>query len=587
MAANYGEKLKTIELQQTVDRLQQDVNAASNAIDNQNNIIILLCVGIIIFGFLCVALYLRVRAQRRNIVKLKETANSAQRSLESREKFVAFVNHEIRTPLNAVSGSATLLQKTELNERQARYVRTIQASVQNVLVLVNDVLDLSRAESGKVEFRSVDFLIRELLNGISYILQEKVESKGIELEVVIDENVPDVLVGDSAHLNQIILNLANNAVKFTDLGKVSILVDLLKPADENLWVRFRIVDTGKGIRKSKLNSIFNQFEQETRHTIKHSGGSGLGLAITRQLVEKQGGKIYVDSKYMEGSVFTVELSFKKGDVERAMTGRRKDKIDSSVLTGMHILVVDDNEMNREILRDLLLDLNDQVRISLAESAALCYPIIAEQEVSVVLMDIQMPEIDGFEASRYIRNKMPAPVNEVPIIAMTAHALDDVSTRCFEAGMTDYISKPIDLSFLITKIERLVERKRIQNRPSWKYIDLLPLSTLAGGDKEKVLRYIQLFVDQAPGDIEAIRLAVEDKDFEKAGQILHKIKGTIGYFGDDLITELYLKYSSMTISEEGLLELFRQATFRVENVLNELRSVLSDHKLLFLSFQVKQ
>jgi signal transduction histidine kinase/DNA-binding response OmpR family regulator len=586
MALDNREKLQMLELQEQVANYSYDLQQMREAHARQNTIIAVMGIGLALVVVASVV-FMRTRGfRRKEVEQLRETARKAQESLENREKFVAFVNHEIRTPLNAVSGSATLLQKTRLDERQEKYVQTIRASVDNVLVLVNDVLDLSRAESGKVEFRNIDFILRELLNGIGYILQEKVESKGIALEVSVADDVPEVLSGDAAHLNQILLNLANNAVKFTDLGKVSLLVDVLSDEGELVWIRFRVADTGKGIRKSKLLSIFNQYEQDTRHTIKHSGGSGLGLAITQQLVEKQGGRIYADSKFMEGSVFTVELAFKKGNLERAMRGRRPDAADPEVLNSLHVLVVDDNEMNREILRDLLVDLNARVKISVAEKAEDAYKVLMNGDVGVVLMDLQMPEVDGFAAARHIRNKLPQPVNAVPIIAMTAHALEDVATRCFEAGMNDYIAKPVDLSFLTTKLQRLKERT--QAAPvEWKYINLAQLSELAGGNQDKMMRYISIFSEQAPGDLAELRQALSKEDWDAASGVLHKVKGTVSYFGDTVIASCYARFTSMNLTDNAKKELIEEAATHIDCVMKEAESIRRDHKLLFLANQSKE
>ncbi len=587
MASDYREKLRILELQEELERYQRDLAKTTDAIDLQNTIIVALSVAAVLLGMGIFYLIRQQARRKREMDNLRTKAEEARKSLESREKFVAFVNHEIRTPLNAVSGSAQLLQKTTLNEKQARYVQTIKASVENVLVLVNDVLDLSRVESGKIEFRLVDFILSELLNGIRYILQEKVESKGIEFDVEVADDVPEVLIGDSAHLNQILLNLANNAVKFTDLGKVTLFVEEVRRSGDTVRLRFNVADTGKGIRKSKLQSIFNQFEQETRHTIKHSGGSGLGLAITKQLVEKQGGCITVHSKYMEGSTFSVELDFRHGSMEKAMKGRRRTKVDPSVLEGLELLVVDDNQMNREIISDLLTDLNDNVTVHQAEAADKAFEKLSNLRIDVVMMDIQMPQMDGFAATRYIREKLPEGINHVPVIAMTAHALEDVSTKCFEAGMNDYISKPVDISFLVSKIDRLMQRKLSALQPMWEHTDLLHLSKLAGGDQQKILRYIDIFMKEAPQDVESLKLALEQKNWEQCESLMHKLKGSAGYMGDKIVASAYSRFASMNMSDAAKQECVTLVLDTCTAIIGELKAVQRDHKLLFLDIQSKK
>lgn len=588
MATDYKERLRTIELEQELARYQEDITRLDDAFTLQQHLNIALVASIFIALILVLYFIRKVYVKNKELVLLRKTAEDAKISLENREKFVAFVNHEIRTPLNAVSGSASLLQVTNLDVKQKKYVQTIKASVDNVLTLVNDVLDLSRAESGKLEFRQVDFILDELINGVIYILQEKAETKGLELKIDKTGNIPQALIGDSAHLNQILLNLANNAVKFTDLGKVTVLVERM-PDDEDgsIWLRFNVTDTGKGIRQSKLNSIFDQFEQETRHTIKHKGGSGLGLAITKQLVEKQGGKIYVTSKYLEGSTFSVELKFGEGDLQKAMRGRKPENINVNILTGLAILVVDDNQLNRDILQDLLLGLNPEVKIYLAESAKEAYQSLENNNIDIVLMDIQMPDINGYDAARSIRLSANENISKVAIFAMTAHALEDVSTKCFEAGMNDYVAKPIDLSFLITKIERYFSRQKVEKMPEWKYIDLIKLKEAAGGDHNKMLKYLNIYSAELPIDLVCLNSARHTENKEEIEAVLHKIKGSLSYIGDHAVATVYTKITSISLSNEKFYSMVDEAIIILEETIKEITLIQQNHKLLPLNSEKPQ
>lgn len=504
----------------------------------------------------------------------------AQQSLDEREKFLAYTNHEIRTPLNAVSGSTELLLNTQLSEDQKKYVNTIKASVDNVLILVNDVLDLARIESGKINIQQHDFILSDLLLGIKLILDEKAQKKGIELKYELAPDVPVILKGDSRYLNQIILNLTNNAVKFTDLGSVTMRVSLIQKLDKDYKLKFEVIDTGKGIRKSKLPTIFNQFEQETRHTIKHKGGSGLGLAISKQLVEAQGGTIHVDSKYMEGTNFWFELTYLKGDVVK----RKNQTEDVSILNDLKVLIVDDNSLNREIMCDLLVGLNPSCKAIAVNGGESCIELLKIQDFDLILMDIQMPEMDGYELAQYIRKNARKPVHQIPIIAMTAFAFDDAAKKCFEAGMNDYMSKPVESRVLLSKIRRLFakRKKNIEVEIEFEYCDLSKLKALTGGDNLKMYKYIDIFLQNTPLEMERLQHFVEQENAEEGMKILHKMKGSAAYMGN---TELPRIYDKIMVDGSDYLYALRHNEKRInavcQGMLNELHKLKNDHKFMFL------
>ncbi len=567
------------DLQMKNEALQNKVNATKEEPSNDHtNLIIIVVLLTGVFGVGAYLFYKKRQKDKAEIRKFQELADKAQNTLEQREKFLAYTNHEIRTPLNAVSGSAELLMGTDLSAEQDKYVKTIKASVDNVLVLVNDVLDLSRIESGNFEFQNVDFLLSDVVTGIAYILQEKVDKKGIQLYTEMDPKIPAVIKGDSRYLNQILINLCNNAVKFTDLGKVVLKAKLLSEQDNDLMIRFDVEDTGKGIRKSKLSTIFNQFEQETRHTIKHKGGSGLGLAITKQLVELQGGRISVDSKYLEGTCFSVELKFTKGSEQKIV----KEKVNASVLDGMSLLVVDDNELNRVILKDLLNKLNPSAHVDLVEDGEKAIESLNQTDYDCVLMDIQMPGMDGYETTQYIRKNMRSPMNEVSVIAMTAYAMDDVAAKCFEAGMNDFITKPLSSQFLLRKIERLNEKKS-QRKPvnlHFEYIDLGNLKRLTKGDTNKMYKYIDLFLQNVPNDMSILKSHISEGDLESALGLLHKIKGNTVYMGNTEVGEIHDKLLKPDHDLDVEAELDRALEI-TQKCVNEILEVKKNYKLLFL------
>lgn len=574
---NYVEHIR--ELKREIRQLNQSLAKAENSKDQDYTWMYWLVGAFVVIDSALIIYFLRRKKQREDKVReFKMLADKAQETLKQREKFLAYTNHEIRTPLNAVSGSAELLASTSLTQNQEKYVKTIQASVDNVLILVNEVLDLSRIESGNIEFERKDFMLSDIMEGISYILSEKVDKKGLQFNVNCDTKIPAIIKGDSRYLRQILINLCNNAVKFTDLGSVSLNASLLDQNEKSMSIRFDIVDTGKGIRKSKIATIFNQFEQETRHTIKHKGGSGLGLAITKQLVELQGGKISVDSMYLEGTTFSVELDFYPSKSQFIA----KDKIDTSLLENLKIMVVDDNELNREILRDVLNNLNASCHVETVSGGELAVEKLSESDFDLVLLDIQMPGMDGYETSRYIRSNMRRPMNEVPIIAMTAYAMDDVAEKCFSAGMNDFITKPLDSKFLVTKIERLNTKKRAASVVdiSFNHVDLGNLKRVAGGDTNRMYKYIDLFIENIPKDIEEYQKMLAIEDFSSAMKVLHKIKGNVVYMGNTEIPDIYDELENVDLDKSFLPKL----TYVVDvanNCLDEIKKIKANYKLLFL------
>jgi signal transduction histidine kinase/DNA-binding response OmpR family regulator len=533
-----------------------------------------------ILAFTLLVLFLLERSRRKKAfaenMDSKEELEKIRSSMNEQERFLAYTSHELRTPLNAISGGTQLLSKTALDEKQKKYLNTIQASVDSSLLIVNDILDLAKLDSNMVEVRPVDFLISEVIKGITYIIGFRAEQKGLVFTTEFDERIPPVIRGDSKHLNQILLNLLTNAVKFTDLGKVTLRVEMLEENDGQFLLRFDVADTGKGIRKSSLSTIFNQYEQETRHTIKHTGGTGLGLAITKKLVELQNGTINVDSKYLEGTTFTVIIPFKKAK-GTIVTQKDQDANLFQKLNGVKILAVDDNLINREILYDLLKDANPYMEIDMAEDGEDAIQKILQKSYDLILLDLQMPKKNGYETSEHIRKNMRYPVCDTPIIAMTAHALENVAESCFKAGMNDYISKPIDLTFLGNKMVKLIEKKRKVNErlSRFKTIDLEHLQELTKDNKDRILKYITIFLSNLPDELDILKKHAELRDYKSIKESLHKIKGIVAYMGIKSLTRLFssMEYINLEeLTDENLKKFFNEIEETCYKAIDELKIV---------------
>ncbi|MBA3972253.1 MAG: response regulator, partial [Bacteroidetes bacterium] len=332
---------------------------------------------------------------------------------------------------------------------QRQYIDAIKTSGGNLLVIINDILDFSKAQSGKFSFEQIELSLSQLVSTLTELMLPKSMEKNIRLSTKIDKDVPDSLIGDPTRLNQVLLNLVGNAIKFTERGEVKIRVELLSETKDEVDIKFSVIDTGIGIEEKKLDTVFEEFTQERNETTRKYGGTGLGLTIARQLVEMQGGTIEVKSKVGEGSVFTFNLKFKKNMNKDLGVKGKPIELPAVQQENVNVLLVEDNLLNQILAKKVLTDW--KWNVELAENGVIALEKLKKQDFDVILMDIQLPEMDGYEATRQIRNAFKAPKSITPIIAMTAHALSGESDRCRKAGMDDYISKPFDPKILYSKV----------------------------------------------------------------------------------------------------------------------------------------
>jgi len=386
--------------------------------------------------------------------EILESKLEAERTAKAKSEFLSNMSHEIRTPMNAIIGLSELLLKETLTDKQHENMRSIKYSADNLLVIINDILDFSKIESGKVEFENINFDIILKIQEIRKTFIFKAEEKGIALKFRVDENIPQFVVGDPFRLNQILLNLLSNAVKFTKEGTVSLFVSMVADKGEQVRLKFDIIDTGIGIPKDKLASVFESYTQAYTDITRRFGGTGLGLAITRQLVTMQGGEISLDSEIGKGTTFSVQLDLERGVIEKESTAEEliAELLEKRDFEGMSVLLVEDNPMNQFVANQVLELWN--IKVDFADDGLQAVNLLKVNDYALVLMDLQMPVMSGYEATAYIRDRTNRLRNpEIPIIALTADAFPETKKKVMESGMNDFVTKPLEQNDLYTKIKQ--------------------------------------------------------------------------------------------------------------------------------------
>ncbi len=380
-------------------------------------------------------------AKRNEAIAVQKAGEAAK----LKEAFLANMSHEIRTPLNAIIGFSDILSRKKLGKKQKDHVKTIKSAGENLLLTINDILDISKLEAGMMTFEEKNFNIRDILKSANLMLVRKAKEKDLELVFTCDEDVPDVF-GDPGRLTQILINLTGNAIKFTPAGKVQVNVKVLKNEKENTFLEFSIKDTGIGIPEDKLHFVFERFRQAESHMTRKYGGSWLGLSIAKQLVELQGGTLFVKSKLKIGSVFSFCIPYKKSIIVQPVPEAIEKKYNIKDLRKLKILLVEDNRMNVLLVSSLFSE--NKLKLEVAENGSVCIDKLKKNKFDIILMDMEMPVMNGYESATIIRNELK---NNIPIIAMTAHAMAGEREKCLSLGMNEYISKPINANLLFEKM----------------------------------------------------------------------------------------------------------------------------------------
>ena len=508
----------------------------------------------------------------------------AENAVKTKQQFLSNMSHEIRTPMNAIIGFTKVVLKTNLTAKQKEYMSAIKMSGDALIVLINDILDLAKVEAGKMTFEQTPFKLALSIEAMINLFEARIQEKNLLLAKKYDKNIPEILIGDSVRLHQIIMNLMSNALKFTSEGKITIAVKMIDETDETATIEFAITDTGIGIAENMIESVFENFNQATISTSRLYGGTGLGLAIVKQLVEGQGGSISIKSILNEGSTFSFILKFEKTK-ESVILEPEIMELDREI-RDVKVLVVEDMALNQLLIKTLLDDFgfecditfNGKLAVEKLEAATSLSQqpneagLRRNKPYDIILMDLQMPEMNGYEATLKIRNVLKS---DIPIIALTADVTIADVAKCKEAGMNDYISKPINERLLYSKIVALVKKpviilsnETLTKPAKQKTVDLSYLLQRTKANPKLMIEMISVYLEQTPPLIFAMKQSLTNQDWKLLEQAVHKMIPSFSIMGMSTDFENMAKKIQEYASTQQMTDSIQELVYQLEMACNQ-------------------
>ena len=523
---------------------------------------------------------------------IREAKLIAEKSTEAKSVFLSNMSHEIRTPLNVILGLTSLLQKDNLLDisKTRENIDGIKFSAENLLALVNDILDFSKIEAGKLTLNPTDFNLNELITNISRGFQIKAKEKGLNFIVDLDVDMPKFVIGDQYRLNQILTNLLGNAIKFTSQGLVKIKVKVIEKQHNATLIEFAVSDTGMGIPEDKLNQIFTSFYQVHKPGKNKIEGTGLGLSISKQLIELHNGELKAFSKVDEGSEFKFQIQYKKSYITSNDKIQGNDIQTEFNLSGLRVLIVEDNKMNQFYLRQLLSGWN--IKIETADDGQLAIDELHEKNYDLVLMDLHMPVMDGAEATKYIRTNPKIKQSDIPIVMCSADVFPKSRIMSEEAGANFYLTKPISEEAIkeillglksdnidnisiddLNKKSKVETPEEIDDSP---FLDLTSLKETFSNDIEFIKSILQIFIDDTPKDYNQLKILIGKGDYQKASKLAHKVKSSFRTLGMTKPTNLLQQIESNP-DNNGNMEILSELNQIYLKAMNEVHDKLISYE----------
>lgn len=508
-----------------------------------------------------------VTAQRlfeKELIEAKSNAERekriAEEAVRSKQEFLSNMSHEIRTPMNAIIGFTKVLQKTTLNEKQAEYLNAIEVSGNTLIVLINDILDLAKVDAGMMTFEETPFRLTSSLSTMLQLVEPKIQEKNLELRKDYDKRLPEIVMGDPVRLHQVVLNLLSNAVKFTPEGAITLSVRLTEQDSDNATIEFSVSDTGIGIPEHEQQFIFDKFRQAAG-TARLFGGTGLGLSIVKHLVQAQGGNIAVKSTVGKGSSFVFSLSFKKFKQELQESNQTDKNQETDIsIENIRVLVVEDVKLNQLLFKTLLTEFGFEM--DLATNGKIAIEKMGKEKYDIVLMDLHMPEMDGFETTEYIRKKLNS---NIPIIALTADVTTADLEKCRQVGMNDYLAKPVDEKLLYRAIikyamsqapaEKTSTGKSEKTGKHGNIINLDYIRQITRDDQAAMRKIMKTYIEEIHQLSDSLDKGISDADWDLIRINAHSLKSLLGVVGNNQqVKETVRTIESLARKKEGLNEM---------------------------------